>query len=418
MQDWLRQGQHGLYIDMLQAEDAVDIGWLLYSTQSMDAGALADEIMEAILPEKIGLRWKKIDTGSKKRVPESKVAKALNVEGSMKNKAAILQKLHKYLGSTNKPVSQYPNGIRLRFVKNKSDTINPTEKAKIDKLRERQKLFTRDIITSTTFDIVQLDYARQNGNPTLRQMIMHIKSKKRPQTPLFHSVDLDWKGEGYAFQYSPDMGDEAACIIYTLLPFLTHFFPKCDVDTYFSDDATTRCSTMKYDAEREEVIDTSVTGTAYLIDMGEDDELGGFSFRNDQGDEEEENEIERVTRPSNTRPAVSRPAHFPSDSDSVSTFGGGGRLSRAPGFNPSSNQLNESQSQQQDAASASSSISGVTMRTIQTLESKFDQRFENFDAKFVSMMTLLEKTLKNNAQQGENGNNGIRESDSSPGNQW
>lgn len=418
MQDWLRQGQHGVYVDMLQADDSVDVGWLLYSTQTMDAGALADEIMEVIKPDKIGLRWKKIETGSNKKVSASKVVKALNVEGSMRQKASILHKLHQYLGSTNKPIEQYPNQIRLRFVKNKADTVNPTEKSKIDKLRDRQKLFTRDILTSTTFDIIQLDYARQRNNPTLRQMIMSIKSKSHPNTPLFHSVDLDWKGEGYAFQFSPDMGEEAACITYTLLPYLEHFYPDADVKTYFDESTISRCATMKFCPEQGEVIDTSVSGSAYQIDFGEDDELGGFSFRNENGDKDDDEEIERVTRPSKTnKEPTPRPNHFPSDSDSVSTFGGNGRLGRAAGFNPSPNQIRDT-SLQNDNASISSSISGVTMRTIQTLESKFEQRFENFDTKFVSMMNLLEKALVQNKESPSNEVPGIRVSESSPGNKW
>lgn len=429
MRDWLQQGQHGLYEDMLQADDAIEIGWLLYSTQVMDAGALADEIMEAISPLKIGLRWKKINTGSTKKVPDSKVVKALNVEGSMRHKSVILQKLHQYLGSTKKPAYEYPNGIRLRFVKNKADTVNPTEKAKIDKLRDRQKSFTRDILTATIYDIVQLDYATKPGNPTLRQMIMSINSTYMPTTPLFHAVDLDWKGEGYAFQFSPDMGEEAACIINTLIPYLNHFFPTADVESFFTEDAQKRCETMKFDTNKSEVIDTAAGGTAYEFDIGEDDELGGFSFKQDDNLENEvEDEILRVARPPGQKTKISRPNHFPGDTDSVSTFGGG-RLSKAPGFNPSPKQLNSLSLSQpsNDATSVSSSISGVTMKTIQTLESKFDKKFDSFDEKFFSMMNLLQQTLQGQKSTSSEESNLVaiqenqsksRESESSPGKRW
>ena len=46
MQAWLSSVGQGIYYNMLQAEDAVDIGWLCYSTGSMDAGALADELKD------------------------------------------------------------------------------------------------------------------------------------------------------------------------------------------------------------------------------------------------------------------------------------------------------------------------------------------------------------------------------------
>jgi hypothetical protein len=48
---------------MLQAERSNEIGWLLYSTQQMDIGALADKISNAIKKD-IGLRWKMIPVGN------------------------------------------------------------------------------------------------------------------------------------------------------------------------------------------------------------------------------------------------------------------------------------------------------------------------------------------------------------------
>ena len=89
-----------------------------------------------------------------------------------------------------KPVQEYPNGIRLRFVKVKSAAVNTVEKSKMDKLRNRQKEFLKAIVNTTTDDIVQLNYSREAGkHPTHRQMIMELKSILG--VPLFHCVDLD-----------------------------------------------------------------------------------------------------------------------------------------------------------------------------------------------------------------------------------
>lgn len=46
LQTWLTCKEQGIYYNMLQAEDGVEIGWLCYSTCSMDAGALSDEIKD------------------------------------------------------------------------------------------------------------------------------------------------------------------------------------------------------------------------------------------------------------------------------------------------------------------------------------------------------------------------------------
>lgn len=60
MQLWLQDRDHGLFYKMLQVEDSLEIGWLLYLTKEMDAGTLVDEI-EDLIGLQVGLRWKIID---------------------------------------------------------------------------------------------------------------------------------------------------------------------------------------------------------------------------------------------------------------------------------------------------------------------------------------------------------------------
>ena len=105
-----------------------------------------------------------------------------------------------------KSVQSYPNGIRMRYVKVKSAAVNNVEKSKMDKLRGRQKDFIQAIVSTTTDDILQLDYSKEAGKyPTLRQMVMELKSSSG--NPLFHCVDLNWKMEGFTFQCSPTLRD-------------------------------------------------------------------------------------------------------------------------------------------------------------------------------------------------------------------
>ena len=53
-----------MFYNMLQADDGTEIEWLLYSTREMDAGALANKIIDAT-GVNIGLRWKVINSGKK-----------------------------------------------------------------------------------------------------------------------------------------------------------------------------------------------------------------------------------------------------------------------------------------------------------------------------------------------------------------
>ena len=106
---WLSSNGHGLFYNMLQEEDRTEMGWLLYSTREIDAGALADEIIDAI-GLNVGLRWKVINTGSKSISNESKT-RALAVEVSAKVKTRATMKKLKLYCRKMKTVQEYPNGI-------------------------------------------------------------------------------------------------------------------------------------------------------------------------------------------------------------------------------------------------------------------------------------------------------------------
>lgn len=235
LQSWLSSANHGLYYKMLQVEDSSEVGWLLYSTREMDAGALANKIADMV-GINIGLRWKTIPTGAKNISEKTKV-QDLCIEVSSRSKWTCQKDLLKLYSRTMKPVEAYPNGICMRFVKMKKDAINMKGKSKFDKLRERQKQFLAGIRTQVTYDVCQLDYSSRKGEiPTLRQMVMSITSKNDGETPLFHCVDMDWLQEGFTFQYSATVQEQAKTVINTLLPYLHHFFPDAKVEDNFTEE--------------------------------------------------------------------------------------------------------------------------------------------------------------------------------------
>ena len=247
MSNWLNKSRHGIYENMLQAERSNEIGWLLYSTQQMDAGALADEISTAIKKD-IGLRWKMIPVGNNKKLNQAQIVKALVVEVETEHQWYCQRKLLALYGRDKKPAYQYPNGIRFRFVKLKKNCTNMHEKAKIDKIRDRQKAFLKSICRSNTEDLTCIDLA-YGDDPTIRQMIMQIKSKKYPGVPLFHAVDLDWRALGFVFQYTRIMSEEAEVMMNNLLPYLEGNYPDVMVSQSFSAECLDRCVHMEYDEE-------------------------------------------------------------------------------------------------------------------------------------------------------------------------
>ena len=78
IQPWLSNGKNAMYRNILQVEEASQVGFFLYSTREMDAGALSDEITE-MLGFPVGLRWRTINNG-KPNLPVSQQVKALIVE--------------------------------------------------------------------------------------------------------------------------------------------------------------------------------------------------------------------------------------------------------------------------------------------------------------------------------------------------
>jgi hypothetical protein len=368
LQYWLNAGNHGLYERMLQVENSSEIGWLLYSTKAMDAGALVDEIAE-LVGIQVGLRWKIIDVGAKGKLPEAQRVHALNVDVDSNYRWEAQKKLSAYFGRAMKNQEEYPNGIRLRFVKSKRDALNSVEKSKIERLRARQKSFLSNILSTDTWDIVQLDYATDDNSPTLRQMIMSLTTKN-DNIPLFHCVDLDWRGDGYTFQYSPQVRSEAECAVHTLYPLLTYHFPDQDIDDHFTTEILEKSQTLEYDKEKGVVIDKELGNQ---LDIIEDDNLLGFTFDLNSDVQLEGNE--EIKRPS----TQNFNKYFPNDSDSVSTF--------AKQFNESDNTFRpitpsrpsarRIQRSLQDMSPTTSVTSTVTMDTIHTMQSSIKQLSNN-----------------------------------------
>ena len=204
------------------------------------------------------------------------MVRALSIEVSAKKKWKCQTALLKLYSRAIKDPSDYPNGIRLRFVKLKQSSVNHIEKSKIDKLRMRQKKFLADICSNSTDKIIHLDYSSQAGIvPTLRQMIMSLMSTQT-SAPLFHYVDLDWCSEGFTLQFSSKLATEAETTVNIVLTLLMRMYPKVDVQANFDENALYRCQHMKWDERRKMVI--------YLLapdeseDFEKDEELICFEF--------------------------------------------------------------------------------------------------------------------------------------------
>lgn len=346
LEEWKEENNNGIYRNMVQAEDIDDVGWLLWSTREFDAGALADEMKE-IFGFEVGLRWKNIDQGIR-NIPDEKQVKALTVELDATKKREQAKKIAQFYNRRNTNSDTLPNGVRMRFVKSIKDCTNRVDQAKVAKLRGKQKRFVETVCTTYCFDIEQIDYAGQDDNDefyTLRQMVMNIKHSTL-NVPLFINVDLDWKEEGFAFQYPPEFRQEAETTINTLIPIMRHLYPEQDTDSFFNAEALERCRGMSVNPVTGLVEDADAE--LYEID---DDDMAGFTFNFDPVAAEE------LMRPRGT---------MPHDDDDVSTI----RSHHSPKRRRRTNMVditgeeNSARSQNSNHSNSSS----ITAQTIKTLE--------------------------------------------------
>ena len=185
MLPWLKDEDHGLFTRTLHAENLVDVGWFVYSTWEMEAESLAAAISNRIKIE-VGLRWKMISLGTRDRIPTEQQVRALHVEVSVENRLAAQKALLAVYGRKN--TGSYPNGIRLRFALPISSTYNLNTKAKLEKFRSRQQVWSNTYKKGQSWEITQLDF-QITESLTLRQALTQMMSTTDKRSPLFHSVD-------------------------------------------------------------------------------------------------------------------------------------------------------------------------------------------------------------------------------------
>ena len=187
---------------------------------------------------------------------------------------------------------------------------------------------------------------------------MSINSKNT-STPLFHCVDLDWRGQGFTFMFSPKFQEEAECMILSLPTFLKHHYPEVNITQHFSNDAIARNEGLAYNEELQMVVDTS---SPTQVEEEEDhDHLKGFEVdviidmtSNDQ-----------ITRPSE----IPTNDGMPKDDDSISTLRIAPSMLNSSAFTPVCPRRSPRTT---TSASTSSNTSTITMESITSLQSQLE----------------------------------------------
>ena len=279
LEDWNSHADRQFKYCMIQAEETAFIGWFLYSTLSIDAGALADAIYDELNVE-VGLRWMDIrmNTQGKKTNSKTKPVKAIHVETEKAKGRSIMETLMRNYGRSFESTRNFPNGIRLRFCKNIDNAAYKLEKTKLINLRSRQKQLVAETFKATNAGILDLDVVLKEITElneetnvttttvtTLRDAIMAIQSKHVKNTPLFRSVDLAYDSEEYVFAYHQSMADEAKAMVDYLYPYLAHLYEKKNLKKAFDPIHIKEMKSFQYNVISDEVEDTIAENTYAMM---------------------------------------------------------------------------------------------------------------------------------------------------------
>ena len=394
---WMKQEGHGMFERMLQVENTTEIGWLVYSTWQMETDVLAQAI-EDVINIPIGLRWKQISMSSRERLPFDQQVKALHIEVASENSVVGQKALLATYGRRN--TGAYPNGIRMRFALPLHTAHNLNTKAKLERLRARQQVWSKTYEKGFSWEITQLDYPVGKKLPTLRQTLLSIMSKTNPAFPLFHSIDRsNYKESGVCFQFLPELSNEARMTISNLVPMMKHQYGE-KVLQLFSTAAVERMDGCSWDSEKEMVIGQFDEEIEFL------EEADPMKNILKEKPSNSNNSTKTASTSSNTEYAEnnSNPFVTPTfpgaqDDDSVSTIGNSIQQRWQPTHSENPNKPRPSSLMSRPDDKSTSSVSTLTTR-LTTMEVQY-QQISGDVQDIKNLLAVLASSSTNHSKQDE-----------------
>ena len=374
----------------LQVESIAQMGFLIYSFDSLDLKLLA-VVIEKEIGAQVALRFKYVNTS--KYEPEKEARKkwmAAHIETAEEDRKKVARGLNRLYGHAS---TTFPLGIRMRLVSEFREVKgNIVNMGKHMRLRVRQANFRAMIEGLPNDDIMQLDYAPTKDSKTLREMIMNIESTE-PKTPgkLFHAVGQDWKGR-FTFVFLKNKGDEARMVADRIIPYLLHHYHP-EILQFFDPEAVIEKEDWYWDPDKN-VIVNPLSKAMDALETGD----GDYSFV----DTSENKEVTPVSKtafeqltPQELAMANMNLVIGGQCDDSVSTLG---TKLRSPHRTKGGPGMIAGMVGQHVALSGASVTSSATMESrITVIESKLSK----LDGMEESIVASIQSTLKNMLKQQE-----------------
>jgi hypothetical protein len=218
MTPWLFEEKHAIYFQTLQCKLTTKLGWFLWSFRNIDTAALQQELYN-LYNIQVQLRYQNITLGKSK---EGETVHALHIvvnKDQSEKISMMLQQIYSF------EVTQFPLGIIMRFIPHISK-VSITREPTLSKWRDNQRLFLESIqdpsrpMMTRTWEIQDLS-EEFTFQPSIKKLLMNVKSIEFPTEYLFLSVDTSFfRRKEVNFTFLPRHENEARGFVTNIIPFI------------------------------------------------------------------------------------------------------------------------------------------------------------------------------------------------------
>jgi len=217
----VQRKKYGLWEASLQSEKPMSLGWLLFSTNTMDINPLKEQILESIHNIPVGLCWKMINMGTQGQVKELDQVQALHLYVDKLDVCMVKPLLSNLYPSRPCDDHTFPLHIRMRLVPEIDLVLNLKGQKNVDKLRACQNNWNRTKLTYIkTWEIELLDSHSGLLGMSLQDAMMSIRHPTNEKFALFHSIDKSWRETCHILTVLKSAESYAHAMISALLPYL------------------------------------------------------------------------------------------------------------------------------------------------------------------------------------------------------
>ncbi len=187
---WMHNKHFSLWKAYLQLEQPTSLGWLLFSTLTMDIELLKEAISNWIENMPIGFWWQTINIGSQGLIPKDQQVKALHIfvdELDVNMAKPLLMAL--YMSKTSLEY-QFPLHICMWLVPKLDAVLNTKGWQSVDKLWACQNTWlSRKLIQIKMWEIELLDDESELLGLSLCDAMMTIHHPTNKKFTLFHTIN-------------------------------------------------------------------------------------------------------------------------------------------------------------------------------------------------------------------------------------